>query len=150
MPLTSAPGRVEASPMEGGKAMANPARITDDWQGGRAWLAADPTDLRLTRNVVMREALGGRTWVGAVTNLTGRVLVDVIVHIRFLDSDARPVGAAAIARASWVAPGTALHLQARLPAGATGLRVCLLRWSADGRTIEIGPGDPRPFGAGDI
>lgn len=147
MPLTGAPGRVEASPMEGGKAMANPAPVINDRQGGREWIAGDPTDLRLTRNVVMREALGGQTWTGAVTNLTGRVLVDVIVHIRFLDREARPVGAAAIARASWVAPGTALHLQARLPAGATGLRVCLLRWSADGRIVEIGPCDPRPFGA---
>jgi hypothetical protein len=149
MPLTSAPGRVEASPMEGGKAMANPAQIMEGRQGDREWIAADPTDLRLTRNVVMREALGGRTWTGAVTNLTGRVLVDLIVHIRFLDGEARPVGAAAVARASWVAPGSPLHLQARLPAGATGLRVCLLRWSADGRTIEIGPGAPRPFGAVD-
>jgi len=126
--------------------MANPARIMDGRQGGREWIGADPTDLRLTRNVVTREALGGRTWTGAVTNLTGRVLVDVIVHIRFLDRQARSVGAVAIARASWVAPGTALHLQARLPPGATGLRVYLLRWSAGGRTIEIGPGDPRPFG----
>ena len=149
MPLTSAPGRVEASPMEGGKAMANTARVADERRGRPGWIAADPTDVRLTRNAVMREALGGRTWAGTMTNLTGRVLVDVIVHIRFLDGEARPVGAAAVARASWVAPGSALHLQARLPPGATGLRVCLLRWSADGRTIEIGPGDPRPFGAVD-
>ena len=147
MPLTGRAGRVRASPMAEGKAMANAARIAGGPDRRRERGAADPAGLRLTRSAVVREALGGRTWSGAVTNRTGRVLVDVTVLVRLLDDEGRPVGAPAIARASWVPAGIDLHLQARLPAAATGLRVCLLRWTVDGRTVEIGPGDPRPFGA---
>ena len=135
--------------MAEGKAMANTARLTGERDGWRARAAADPAGLRLTRNAVIAEALGGRTWSGAVINATGRVLVDVTVLVRFLDGEGRPVGAPAIARASWVPPGVDLHLQARLPATATGLRLGLLRWTVDGRTVEIGPRDPRPFGAVD-
>ncbi|WP_259551562.1 hypothetical protein [[Roseibacterium] beibuensis] len=129
--------------------MANAVRIAEGREGWRGRGIADPAGLRLTRNAVMREALGGRTWSGAVTNRTGRGLVDVIVLVRILDGEGRPVGAPAIARASWFPPGIDLHLQARLPPAATGLRLSLLRWTVDGRTVETGPGDPRPFGAVD-
>lgn len=135
--------------MEGGKAMANAAAIIGGRDGVRDRGAADPVDLRLTRNAVVCEALGGRTWTGAVTNLTGRVLVDVTILVRILDGEGRPVGAPAIARASWFPPRVDLHLQARLPPAATGLRLSLLRWTADGRTVETGPGEARPFGVVD-
>lgn len=146
MPLTSAPGRVEASPMEGGKAMANTAQIAGGPQGGPGWLVIESPDLELTRNAVMQEALGGRTWIGALGNLTGRPRTDVAVQIRFHDRRLRPVGSPVSARAGWLAPGAGLHLQARLPVEATGLRIVHLRWTAGGRPVEIGPCDPRPFG----
>lgn len=168
MPLTVAPGRVEASLMEAGKAMANTVEIAGErtarpWWiapagtvavlaavGGPIWAlhAADRRDdLVLSRNEVMQEALGGRTWFGALANAADGAVANVSVHIRFHDRDGRPVGTPLSARAPRLAPGAVLHLQARLPAGATGLRIQALRWTAAGRTVELGPAPPLPFGA---
>ena len=145
--------------------MANTARIAD---GGRWWIAPagaivalagiggpvlalaavdDRDGIGLTRNEAVTEALGGRTWLGALTNLTGGPLADVTVRIRFLDREGRPVGTPLSARAARVEPGAGLHLQARLPAAAAGLRIEVLRWTRDGRTVEFGPGAPLVFGA---
>ena len=51
------------------------------------------------------------------------------------------------ARAARLEPGAGLHLQARLPAAAAGLRIEALRWTRDGRTVEFGPGAPLVFGS---
>lgn len=164
MPITVAPGRVEASLMRRGKAMANTAETT----GERRWwiapagtvavlaalgapiLAVERTDGRddmaLTRNEVMQEALGGRTWLGALTNLAGDARTGVSVHIRFHDRQGRPVGTPLSARAARLEPDEGLHLQARLPAEAAGLSIHALRWSAGDRTAEFGPGPPLAFG----
>lgn len=103
-------------------------------------------DLVLGRNEVMQEALGGRTWFGALANAGPDSLVDVAVHIRFHDRDGRPVGTPLGAHAAGLAPGAVLHLQARLPAGATGLRIHALRWTGGGRRVESGPAAPLAFG----
>ena len=145
--------------------MANTARIAD---GGRWWIAPAGAvvalagiggpllaieavdgrdDFGLTRNEAVTEALGGRTWLGALTNLTGGPRADVTVRIRFLDREGRPVGTPLSARAARLEPGAGLHLQARLPAAAAGLRIEVLRWTRDGRTVEFGPGAPLVFGA---
>ena len=145
--------------------MANTARIAD---GGRWWIAPagavvalagiggpvlaiavvdDRDGIGLTRNEAVTEALGGRTWLGALSNLTGGPRADVAVRIRFLDHEGRPVGTPLGARAAHLGPGGRLHLQARLPAAATGLRIEALRWTRDGRTVQFGPGAPLVFGA---
>lgn len=153
--------------MDGGKAMANTVQITGA-HGLRPWWvvpagtvaalvaiggplyalhAADRRDdVVLIRNEVMEEALGGRTWFGGLANLTDSAFADVTVHIRFHDREGRAVGTPLSARAGRLDPGAALHLQARLPAGATGLRVHALRWTRGGRTVERGPGAPLAFG----
>lgn len=151
--------------MDGGKAMANTAGITDErrwWVApagtvaalvaiGAPILALDRADGRddvvLTRNEVVQEALGGRTWFGALTNVAGLPRTGVAIRIRFHDRHGRPVGTPLSARALRLEPGEGLHLQARLPAAATGLRVQALRWSSGRRTAEFGPGRPLAFGA---
>lgn len=164
MPLMSAPGRVEASLMQGGKAMANTARIEG---GGRWWvapagavaalvaigapiLAIDAADGRddmvLTRNEVLHEALGGRTWLGALNNVGRGARTDVVVRIRFHDRHGRPVGSPVSARATRLEPGDGLHLQARIPAEATGLQIWSLQWTTGGRTVRFGPYEPWAFG----
>lgn len=166
MPLTIAPGRVKASFMKAGKAMANTVEIAGG-RGVRPWWIASGTvaalaaiggpiyaiqvadrrdDIVLTRNAVLQEALGGRTWFGRLANAADDSVADLVVQIRFHDREGRPVGTPVSARAARLAPGDGLHLQARLPAEATGLRVHALRWTGGGRTVERGPGPPLAFG----
>ncbi len=150
--------------MQGGKAMARTAEITS----ARLWwiapagavvamvavgapilainTAKKPLDVVLTRNEVMQEALGGRTWLGALTNAAERVRTDVVISIRFHDRHGRPVGSPVSARAARLEPGDGLHLQARLPAEATGLQIHALRWTDGRRTVRSGPREPRAFG----
>lgn len=96
----------------------------------------------LTRSQLVREPLGGRTWRGALTNRTDRLCTDVAVEIRFLDRSGRAVGGLG-GRAERLAPGAGLDLQSRAPAGTTGLRIQVLRWTADGEGVERGPHEPR-------
>ncbi len=150
MPLTVASGRVEASPKDGGKAMANAAEMTDWRRGpvlGPSASCRGQTGPVLTRNEVLRETLGGRTWLGAVTNRGERACTGLQVRIRFLDRTGTAVGAPVSARTDWLEPGAALHLQARLPPEAAGLEIVSLRWTAAGRTVELAPAGPRPLGA---
>ena len=147
MPLTIAPGRVKASPMETGKAMANTAEIAAAPRirpGPAGGLAAA---LVLVHSEVMQETLGGRTWVGVLANVADAACVEAAVRIHFLDRVGRPVGAPVSARAARLAPAGALHLRSRLPAAAAGLRIDALRWTTSGRTVERGPFRPVGFAA---
>jgi len=94
----------------------------------------------LTRCEVLHETLGGRTWLGALTNPGEGVCADVAVRLRFVDGAGRAVGAPVSARTDWLEPGAGLHLQARLPVGAAALQIVSLRWSAGGRDFELAPG----------
>lgn len=148
MPLTCAPGRVEASLMDGVKAMAIAVQIDGVWPRGAAHVAGSvrgPDDLRLAAHGVIPETLGGRTWRGALVNPGGRPCVDVLVRIRFHDRDGRPVGSPLVARARWLEPGAVLHLQSRLPEAAVGLRIESLRWVGGGRAARLEPGPPLAF-----
>ena len=153
--------------MQGGKAMANTAEMARGGSPRRWWVvpvgtvaalaavggpiwafhAADRRhDVVLSRNEVTREALGGRTWFGAVANVGGDALADVSVRIRFHDRDGRAVGTPLSAQAARLEPGAVLHLQARLPAEAAGLSLHALRWTGGGRLVALGPSAPLPFG----
>lgn len=92
----------------------------------------------LTRSQLVEEPLGGRTWRGALTNLGDRLYTGLTVEIRFVDRDGRAAGGLS-GRAGQLAPGAELALQSRLPAGATGLRIQSLRWTADGERTDPGP-----------
>ncbi len=148
--------------------MANTAELEDAAGAGRWWVvpvgtvaalaaiggpiwafhAADRrNDVVLSRNEVMQEALGGRTWFGALSNAGDDALADVSVHIRFHDRRGRPVGTPVSARTARLDPGAVLHLQARLPAEAAGLRIRALRWTGGGRLVERGPSASLAFGA---
>ena len=108
-------------------------------------VAGDPPDMAFTRNEVMRETLGGRTWRGALANLAGRPLDEVEVRVRFHDRDGRAVGSPLTARAARLAPGADLYMQARLPAAAVGMQIGSLRWTAGGGMVALGPFGRRPF-----
>ncbi|MBF0664961.1 MAG: hypothetical protein IR159_05365 [Brevundimonas sp.] len=135
--------------------MANAAEMTDQRRGGRRVLGPVAAPRRgpsrsgpaLTRSQVLRESLGGRTWIGALTNLADHACLGVTVRIRFLDGDRRPVGAPLSGRAGWLGPGAGLHLQARLPAGASGLEIVSLRWTAGARTVDLQPDGLWPLAA---
>ncbi|HZW16246.1 MAG TPA: FxLYD domain-containing protein [Brevundimonas sp.] len=139
--------------------MANTAAIADRQDGNR-WRTIPTAPFRLedafddertlmfTRNEVMREALGGRTWRGALTNVTAHPLDEVTVQIRFHDRDGRPVGPPVTARAARLSPGADLYLQARLPSAAVGMQVGSLRWTAGGDAAALGSFDGQAFGPG--
>ena len=166
MPLTGRAGRVRASPMHGGKAMENLVEIGGRAQPRRRWLvpagaaallavglplhaidaAGARGGVRLTRNDAVVEPLGGRTWRGAFANVTDGPLTDLVVRVGFHDGDGRAVGAPVTAYAARLLPGTALDLQARLPAAAVGLCIHALRWTVDGRRVEVEGGEPYGFG----
>jgi hypothetical protein len=108
--------------------------------------AAAAGAVRLVRNEAVGEPLGGRTWRGVLANATDRAVADLQARIGFHDEEGRSVGAPVTARAGRLAPGAALNLQARLPASAVGLSIDDLRWTADGRSVEIVGGEPWRFG----
>ena len=123
--------------------MVHAAEITRQGPGparGYAALLTPAAPPALTRSEVLHETLGGRTWLGALSNPGGGVCADLTVRLRFVDGAGRAVGAPVSARADWLEPGAALHLQARLPVGAGALQIVSLRWSAGGRNFELAPG----------
>lgn len=104
--------------------------------------------LALSRDQLVREPLGGRTWRGAMTNRGDGLCAAVAVDIRFLDRNGRVMGGFS-GRAERLAPGGGLELQSRLPAGATGLQIQSLRWTTGGERVERGPYAPwRPGESG--
>lgn len=133
--------------MDGGKAMVITAGMETEPHARPAVPHRATRELVLARNVVMREALGGRTWRGALDNPGAGPVLGVSVLIRFHDRDGRTVGAPLRAGTPWLAAGGRLHLQARLPPAAIGLRLQSLRWTRDGRRVAAGSGHPVAFGA---
>jgi len=104
--------------------------------------------LVLSRDQLVREPLGGRTWRGTLTHRGDGLCAAVAVDIRFLDRNGRVMGGFS-GRAERLAPGGGLELQSRLPAGATGLQIQSLRWTTGGERVERGPYAPwRPGESG--
>jgi len=104
--------------------------------------------LALSRDQLVREPLGGRTWRGTLTCRGDGLCTAVAVEIRFLDRNGRVMGGFS-GRVERLAPGGGLELQSRLPAGATGLQIQSLRWTTGGEQVERGPYAPwRPGESG--
>jgi len=95
----------------------------------------DDEILALTRNDVVTNAAGQRTWEGSFVNTNGRTLRDVAVTVDFLDSQDRTVGKAE-AEAAELPFSTRLDLQALLPREATRLRIYSVQWRMDLTAVD--------------
>jgi hypothetical protein len=102
--------------------------------------------LALSRNEVVTDAAGQRTWAGTFVNTHERTLRDVAVTVDFLDRENRTVGKAE-AEAAELAYGSRLDLQAPLPADAVRLRIYSVQWRMDRTAALMGPfREPWEFG----
>ncbi len=87
----------------------------------------DDENVVLSRNDVITDASGTRTWHGTMMNRTDSQYREVAVTIRFLDRDGGQVGEAS-GRANHLDPGEELNLQALLPSQAKTMQVYSLQW----------------------
>jgi hypothetical protein len=87
--------------------------------------------LALTRNEVVTDAAGPRSWVGTFVNTNERTLRDVAVTVDLLDNENRTVGKAE-GEAVELAFGMRLDLKAPLPPDAVRLRIYSVQWRMDG------------------
>lgn len=94
--------------------------------------------LALSRNEVVTDPAGRRTWEGTFVNTNEKTLRDVAVTVDFLDSEDRTVGKAN-GDAEELMQGMRLELQAALPAGAVRLRIYSVQWRMDGTAALMGP-----------
>jgi hypothetical protein len=102
--------------------------------------------LALSRNEVVTNPAGERSWAGTFVNTNERTLRDVAVTVDFLDSQNRTVGKAE-AEAAELAYGSRLDLQAPLPADAVRLRIYSVQWRMDRTAALMGPfREPWEFG----
>ncbi len=102
--------------------------------------------IALSRNEVVTDAAGNRTWYGAFYNTDEMVYRDVATIVSFLDAAGQTV-AQAQAETAELPPGQTLTLQAVLPPEAVNLRIYSVQWRND-RTAELmGPfREPWEFG----
>jgi len=105
----------------------------------------DDENVVLTRNVVITNASGTRTWYGTMMNRTDSLYREVAVTIRFLDRDGQPAGETS-GRADQLEPGEELYLQAPLPSQAESIQVYSLQWRTGDVRRLLGPWAPWPFG----
>lgn len=91
--------------------------------------------LALTRNEVVTDGAGQRTWAGSFVNTNSRILRDVAVTVDLLDSQNRTVGKAE-AEATELPFGTQLDLQAPLPPDAVRIRIYSVQWRMDRTTAD--------------
>jgi hypothetical protein len=104
-------------------------------------------DFPLTRNEVVTDGGGNRTWHGAFLNITGDEYREVEAVIRFLDGNNRPVGDV---RREVARLGTreSLPLEAPLPQGAVRMQVYSLQRRTGPLNLGklFGPYRPWEFG----
>jgi len=102
--------------------------------------------LALSRNEVVTEAAGQRSWAGSFVNTNDQTLRDVAVTVDFLDDQNRPVGRAD-AEAAELPFGSRLQLQAPLPPEAVRLRIYSVQWRMGRTAALMGPfREPWEFG----
>lgn len=101
----------------------------------------------LSRNDVITDASGNRTWHGTMMNRTDSQYREIAVTIRFLDPKGQTVGEAS-GSADILAPGENLNLQASLPSEAERIQVYSLQWRTGSRNVGrlLGPWRPWSFG----
>jgi hypothetical protein len=102
--------------------------------------------LALSRNEVVTEASGQRSWAGSFVNTNDQTLRDVAVTVDFLDDQDRPVGSTD-AEAAELPSGARLQLQASLPPNAVRLRIYSVQWRMGRTAALMGPfREPWEFG----
>lgn len=101
----------------------------------------------LSRNQVITDDAGARTWHGTMMNRTDSQYRAVAVTIRFLGESGQPVGQAS-GHASRLEPGEGIHIEAQLPAEAQTVQVYSLQWQTGRNNVErqLGPWAPWEFG----
>ena len=101
----------------------------------------------LSRNEVVVDAAGGRTWYGTMLNPSDSEYRELAVTIRFLDANGQPVGEARGQR-DLMRPGDNLPLQAALPATAERMQMYSLQWRTGRKNVGrlLGPYQPWEFG----
>lgn len=100
----------------------------------------------LSRNEVVTDASGNRTWYGAFYNTDDMVYRDVATTVNFLDANGEVVGQAT-SEAAELPPDQELALQASLPPEAVNLRVYSVQWRNDKTSAMMGPfREPWEFG----
>lgn len=113
------------------------------------WVAtADAEEsIPLSRNEVMADGAGNRTWHGAMLNPSDSLYRELAVTIRFLDANNRPVGETR-GQIEQLQPGESLPLQAALPETAVRMQVYSLQWRTGRRNAGrlLGPYVPWEFG----
>jgi len=91
--------------------------------------------LALTRNEVVSDSAGQRTWAGTFVNTNSRTLRDVVVTVDLLDAQNHAVGKAK-AEAAELPFGTRLELQSPLPSEAVRMRIYSVQWRMDRTTSD--------------
>ena len=109
----------------------------------------DDGNIALVRNDVSQDVSGTRTWHGTMANTTDSRYREILVTIRFLDSNDRAVGEIS-GSADVLEPDESFTLQAPLPPEAVAMQVYSLEWVTgrkDKKTDPpLGPWAPWPFG----
>lgn len=108
----------------------------------------DDGNIALVRNDLSESISGARTWHGTMGNTTDSQYREIVVTIRFLDSNDQAVGEVS-GSAEVLEPGESFDLQAPLPPQAVAMQVYSLEW-VTGRNHKktdppLGPWAPWPF-----
>ena len=108
-------------------------------------------NVALSRNEVVEDSSGGRTWHGRMANATNPISAgvfrDVAVTIRFLDGNGQPVGEIS-GRADQLETGEGIDLEAPLAPEAETMQVYSLQWRTGQPTwgVWLGPWPSWEFG----
>lgn len=102
--------------------------------------------IALTRNDVVVDGEGNRTWHGTFFNTDDITYRDLGVTVNFLDRNGDTVGKAE-AETDALPAGVGIDLQADLPQEAVNLRIYSVRWRNDRTATMFGPfREPWEFG----
>lgn len=102
--------------------------------------------IALTRNDMVVDPAGNRTWYGTFFNTDDIPYRDLGVTVHFLDSNGQTVSKVE-AETDELPPGSGIDLQSVLPPEAVNLRIYSVRWRNDRTATMLGPfREPWEFG----